>query len=106
VRTTDTARIGGARGVTFLINCPHCGPREATEFSFGGEMTRRAGPDATDRELSIAPYVRRDIHGWQTEWWRHDAGCRSWFLVERHTATDEVRRVVRPEARGPEDVST
>jgi heterotetrameric sarcosine oxidase delta subunit len=92
--------------VTFLIDCPHCGPREATEFSFGGEAIRRAGPDATDRELTDALYVRRNVSGWQTEWWRHDAGCRSWLVVERDTRTDEIRRTVRPGGRDPGAVTT
>ena len=85
--------------MTFLIDCPNCGPREAREFSFGGETTRRAGPDATDRELAAALYLRRNVEGWQTEWWFHAAGCRDWSLAERHTSTNEIRRTYRPEDR-------
>ena len=88
--------------MTFLIDCPHCGPREATEFSFGGEASRRAGAGASGRELTVAPSVRRTVHGWQTEWWRHDAGCRSWLVVERDTRTDEVRGIHVPGEPGPE----
>jgi sarcosine oxidase subunit delta len=91
--------------VTFLIDCPRCGPREATEFSFGGDDGRRAGPGATDRELANDLYVRRNVHGWQTERWRHDAGCRSWLLVERDTGTDGIRRIL-PEERDPGVVAT
>jgi sarcosine oxidase subunit delta len=91
--------------VTFLIDRPHRGPREATEFSFGGDNGRRAGPDATDGELADARAVRRNVHGWRTEGWRHDAGCRSWLLVERDTGTDGIRRV-RPEDRDPGAVAT
>jgi sarcosine oxidase, subunit delta len=85
--------------VHFLIDCPDCGPREALEFSFGGETTRRAGPDAADREHAAALYLRRNVDGWQTEWWLHHAGCRSWFLAERHTSTNEILRTYRPEDR-------
>jgi heterotetrameric sarcosine oxidase delta subunit len=92
--------------VTFLIDCPHCGPREATEFSFGGEAIRRARSDATDRELADALYVRRNVHGWQTEWWWHDAGCRSWLEIERDTRSDQIRRISRPEDPDPEAVTT
>jgi heterotetrameric sarcosine oxidase delta subunit len=88
--------------VTFLIDCPHCGPREAAEFSFGGEVNRRAGADATDRGLAVGPSVRRNVHGWRTEWWRHDAGCRSWLVLERDVRTDAVRRVGRHEEPGPD----
>ena len=86
--------------MTFLIDCPNCGLREALEFSFGGEATMRAGPSASDRELSAALYFRRNVDGWQTEWWVHQAGCRAWFLAERQTTTNEIRRTYRPEDRG------
>ncbi|MCD6020669.1 MAG: sarcosine oxidase subunit delta family protein [Actinomycetia bacterium] len=85
--------------MTFLITCPNCGPREALEFSFGGETTRRASPSATDRELAAALYFRRNVNGWQTEWWVHQSGCRAWFLAERHTTTNEIRRTYRPQDR-------
>lgn len=85
--------------MTFLITCPNCGPREALEFSFGGETTRRAGPEATDRELAAYLFFRRNVDGWQTEWWVHQSGCLAWFLAERHTTTNEIRRTYRPEER-------
>jgi heterotetrameric sarcosine oxidase delta subunit len=85
--------------VTFLITCPNCGPREALEFSFGGEVTPPAEPGATGRELAAAWYVRRNMDGWQTEWWVHRGGCRAWILVERHTRTNEVRRTCLPRDR-------
>ena len=25
----------------FLVRCPHCGPREATEYVYGGEVVAR-----------------------------------------------------------------
>jgi heterotetrameric sarcosine oxidase delta subunit len=90
-------------GVTFLITCPNCGPREALEFSFGGETTGRAGPTATDRELAASLYFRRNVDGWQTEWWVHQSGCRAWFLAARHTTTNEIRRTYRPQDR-PQEV--
>jgi sarcosine oxidase, subunit delta len=88
--------------VTFLITCPNCGPREALEFAFGGETTRRAGPTSSDRELAASLYFRRNVNGWQTEWWVHQSGCRVWFLAERHTTTNEIRRTYRPEEREEE----
>ena len=27
--------------VSFVLRCPHCGPREVTDFGFGGELTVR-----------------------------------------------------------------
>ena len=93
-------RLGSERRgrptVTFLIDCPNCGPREALEFSYGGERTRRAGPDASDRDLAGYLFFRENVNGWQTEWWLHRDGCRKWFLAERHTGTNEVRRTFWP----------
>jgi heterotetrameric sarcosine oxidase delta subunit len=86
--------------VTFLIDCPNCGPREALEFSYGGERTRRAGPDASDHDLAGYLFFRENVNGWQTEWWLHRDGCRRWFLAERHTGTNEVRRTFWP-GEGP-----
>ena len=82
--------------MTFLIDCPNCGPREALEFAFGGETTRRAGPDASDRQLTGYLFFRENVNGWQTEWWLHRDVCRRWFLAERHTMTNEVRRTFLP----------
>ncbi len=88
--------------MTFLIPCPNCGEREALEFSFGGETNRRAGPDASDRELANYLYFRVNANGWQREWWLHRDGCRKWFLAERHTVTNEIRRTWWP---GDEDAA-
>jgi heterotetrameric sarcosine oxidase delta subunit len=85
--------------MTFLITCPECGPREALEFSYGGETTHRVDPDADDRELAAYLYFRENVNGWQTEWWLHHDGCRTWFLAERHTATNEVRVTYLPADR-------
>ncbi len=85
--------------MTFLIRCPGCGPREALEFSYGGETTRRPSPGGSGRDLAAYLYFRTNVNGWQTEWWLHQSGCRRWFLAERHTGTNEVRRTYWPEER-------
>ena len=85
--------------MTFLIPCPGCGPREALEFSYGGEVIRRAGPTASDEELAAALFFRRNVSGWQTEWWFHRDGCRRWFVAERHTVTNEIRSTAWPADR-------
>ncbi len=85
--------------MTFLIPCPECGPREALEFSYGGEVTRRAGPEASEHELASYLFFRSNVNGWQTEWWVHQSGCRTWFLAERHTTTNEIRATYLPTLR-------
>lgn len=77
--------------MTFLIPCPNCGAREALEFAYGGETTRRAAERASEREFTDYLFYRENANGWQTEWWLHRDGCRAWFLAERHTMTNEIR---------------
>ena len=87
--------------MTFLIPCPNCGPREALEFSFGGESSRRAGPDAALEELAGYLYFRTNAAGLQTEWWLHRDGCRKWFLAVRDTVTNEIVQTRWPSEQEP-----
>jgi heterotetrameric sarcosine oxidase delta subunit len=41
-------------------------------------------------------YLRRNPAGWTTETWFHQAGCRRFLTVERHTLTNEIRAVRPP----------
>ncbi len=86
--------------MTFVIACPNCGPREALEFSFGGETTRRAGPEASEQELAGYLFFRDNVMGRQIEWWLHRDGCRKWFLAERNTMTNQIERTFWPHERG------
>lgn len=85
--------------MTFLIPCPNCGAREATEFTFGGESKRRPAPGAPTEELSRYLFMRVNVNGLQTEWWYHRDGCRRWFLGIRHTMTNEFERTFWPGER-------
>jgi heterotetrameric sarcosine oxidase delta subunit len=75
-----------------LLTCPNCGPRNVAEFRFGGETNPRPkDPNTTsDAEWSEYLYMRKNAMGVETEWWMHRAGCGTWFLAERNTATNEV----------------
>jgi heterotetrameric sarcosine oxidase delta subunit len=76
--------------VSFVLVCPHCGPREVTDFAFGGEV-REAAPETGDRrELFAHAYFRRNVAGPQREWWFHRSGCRAWFQAERDTRDNTV----------------
>jgi heterotetrameric sarcosine oxidase delta subunit len=76
--------------MSFLLACPHCGVREVTDFAFGGELTARPSGAHTARERNTYIYFRRNVAGVQREWWYHRAGCRSWFIADRDTRTNEV----------------
>lgn len=81
-----------------LISCPWCGPREETEFRYGGQA-HVAYPESP-LELDDATwgeylFVRDNPKGPFAERWAHTAGCRRWFNVVRDTVTDEISAVYR-----------
>ena len=82
--------------MSFLLNCPNCGPRDVNEFACAGEVTSRpkALPDL--RGLTDYVYFRRNVAGVQREWWYHRFGCEIWFLAERDTRTNEIVRTELP----------
>ena len=85
--------------MSFLLTCPHCGPREVTDFGYGGEVVAR--PEAPScRELNAYNYFRRNVAGVQREWWYHRSGCRAWFVAERDTRTNEVLSTAVPDGTG------
>jgi heterotetrameric sarcosine oxidase delta subunit len=85
--------------VSFLLSCPHCGPRDVNEFRYQGEVTTRPGPDATLRELTDYVYFRDNVAGVQREWWYHRIGCGLWFVAEREKRTNEVLHTEIPKAQ-------
>jgi sarcosine oxidase subunit delta len=89
-----------------LLPCPYCGPRNASEFRYVGEMSERPDPNATStEEWRTFLYVRDNPAGWTTETWFHSAGCRQHFVAERHTVSNEVRssRLPAAQLRGREE---
>jgi heterotetrameric sarcosine oxidase delta subunit len=82
--------------VSFVVRCPNCGPRESTDFSFGGEVTPRPREKPTARELGAYNYFRDNVAGVQREWWYHRSGCGAWFVAERDTRTNEMLRTELP----------
>jgi heterotetrameric sarcosine oxidase delta subunit len=78
-----------------LVPCPWCGPRNATEFRYGGAAGVRPDPvSATPQQWREYLYAQRNTLGWSREGWYHRAGCRRYITVERHTGTNEVRPTV------------
>jgi heterotetrameric sarcosine oxidase delta subunit len=75
--------------LSFLIPCPHCGPRNIYEFRFGGEVKSRPDEKTTDaREWAEYVYFSRNVWGPQKEWWYHTKGCGCWFTLWRDTTTN------------------
>jgi sarcosine oxidase subunit delta len=82
--------------VTFLLECPNCGPRDVYEFKYQGEVTKRPVEKPTQRELSAYVYFRANVAGPQREWWYHRNGCGLWFVAERDTRTNVVLKTELP----------
>ena len=60
------------------IECPFCGRRDETEFSYGGEAhIARPAPDVDDETWVEYLYFRNNMKGIHAERWRHSRGCGS-----------------------------
>ena len=90
-----------------LIECPWCGPRDQSEFTYGGEahIVRPLRPDdLSDEEWADYLFMRTNTKGVFREQWCHSAGCRRWFNAERDTVTYKFKSVYKvgekPEGQG------
>ena len=75
-----------------LFSCPFCGPRDETEFHFGGEAGKvrpEPAPDIEPDRWSTYLYTNVNPKGPTREIWVHLA-CNEFFLMERDTVTHEV----------------
>ncbi|MFE6520785.1 sarcosine oxidase subunit delta [Streptomyces sp. NPDC057794] len=82
-----------------LIPCPWCGPRDETEFHYGGQAHVPHPEDPaglTDEEWAGYVFYRDNPEGEFAERWMHGTGCRRWFHMLRDTATHEVLTSYRP----------
>ncbi|MFF0739799.1 sarcosine oxidase subunit delta [Streptomyces sp. NPDC004111] len=76
-----------------LIPCPWCGPRDETEFRYGGQahVPYPEDPAAlTDEEWARYLFFRANPKGPSEERWSHTAGCRRWFPLLRDTTTHQI----------------
>lgn len=86
-----------------LIDCPHCGMRDHSEFAYHGDATK-VRPDTAELNnpdgVEVSDKLRDDFYsyvyerdnpkGVHEEHWYHVAGCRSWLRVSRDTFTHEI----------------
>ena len=76
------------------IECPHCGVRDESEFSYGGEahIARPLQPDQlSDEQWTDYLFNRKNLKGLHREMWNHSAGCRQWFYAVRDTVSYEFK---------------
>lgn len=75
-----------------IMNCPLNGPRNISEFAWGGEVKAMPEPNlCTDREWADFVSLENNPAGVIREWWCH-LPTSFWFIGERNTLTDEVIR--------------
>jgi methylglutamate dehydrogenase subunit B len=74
------------------INCPVCGLRDETEFTYGGDATvlRPAATEGDPVKWLDYVFFRDNPRGPHREYWHHVTGCRQWLVVERNTLTHEI----------------
>ncbi|MFE6509138.1 sarcosine oxidase subunit delta [Nocardioides sp. NPDC057767] len=81
-----------------LISCPDCGPRDETEFHYGGQAHVPYPEDPntlSDEEWGRYLFYRENTKGIFAERWVHSSGCRKWFNVLRDTVTYRIAAVYR-----------
>jgi heterotetrameric sarcosine oxidase delta subunit len=86
--------------MSFLLPCPHCGPRSVYEFRFGGEVKQEPPFEASEADWIDYRFSRVNIAGVQTEWWFHRSGCGQWIQATRNTISNEVLESFLPEEKG------
>ena len=75
------------------INCPVCGERDHTEFLYGGDA-KKPRPAQGSRDLEVwhdYVFLFDNPSGAHREFWQHLLGCRQWLVLERDTATNQVK---------------
>ncbi len=80
-----------------IINHPILGPRDASEFTYLGDVSLLDRPDwqsaKAPQEFHDYMYLRDNLAGDHRELWYHELGDRSWVVVTRNTLTHEISKV-------------
>ena len=90
-----------------LIECPYCGVRDESEFSYAGEA-HIARPLETeklsDEEWADYLFMRKNPKGLHREQWLHAAGCRRYFNAVRDTLTYRIAATYKIGEQPPGEV--
>ncbi|MEI6836247.1 MAG: sarcosine oxidase subunit delta [Alcaligenaceae bacterium] len=73
-----------------LFNCPFCGKRDQSEFTYVREATEIPALDASQPTWQQYVYERDNPRGPHREWWHHNHGCKQILELVRDTMTHEV----------------
>jgi sarcosine oxidase subunit delta len=73
-----------------IMHCPLNGPRNISEFVWGGEVRQTVDPIASsDREWAEYLFLEDNIAGEVDEWWLH-APSNTWIIARRNTVSDDI----------------
>ena len=73
-----------------IMNCPLNGPRNISEFAWGGEVKPMPDPASLDDHAwGDWLFLENNEAGVVREWWCH-VPTSFWFIAERNTVTDEI----------------
>ncbi len=76
------------------IDCPFCGIRDHSEFSYEGDASvEYPALDAPEDAWFEAVFLRDNPRGAHREYWRHLYGCGSFLEVARDTVTHQITEV-------------
>ncbi|MBL29196.1 MAG: sarcosine oxidase subunit delta [Rhodospirillaceae bacterium] len=75
-----------------MMTCPLNGPRNISEFAYGGEVIPEPASDTVD-DAGWASFVflSDNSAGVVREWWCH-VPTSYWFIAERHRRSNEILR--------------
>lgn len=71
-----------------LIPCPHCGERHESEFTYGGDGTKRVPDNESAEDWYQFVYERDNPADVLLELWHHSFGCGQWLRLKRDTRTN------------------
>ena len=75
-----------------IMTCPLNGPRNISEFAWGGEVKQMPDPlSCSDDEWAEYVFLENNTAGVVREWWCH-LPTSYWFIAERNTLSDEIIR--------------
>ena len=73
-----------------IMTCPLNGPRNISEFVWGGEVKEMPAPgDASARDWADYVFIENNVAGVVREWWCH-VPTSFWFIARRNTITDDI----------------
>ena len=85
-----------------IIDCPWCGSRAQTEFTYEGDATVERPDNGDEKAFFEYVYIRDNPSGWLDEMWQHTSGCRRFLKVRRHVTTHEIAGSAKPGDALPE----